>query len=183
MLFALAMLAGWGLDELTRRERAAAAPPPAGAGGRGGDLLRADRLDARRPATLAPSRLGAGARGGLGLRGPAALAPAARRGVCARRRPVLATSNLRLSALLQWLPLAGAGLALVALGLGAPPAPRRRAPGRPPSSALAVAVLVVDLFRANMGFNPAIPIEHAEQPTTPALRYLQSRTPEPLRRL
>ena len=30
-----------------------------------------------------------------------------------------------------------------------------------------MAILAVDLFRANMGFNPAIPIEHAEQPGRP----------------
>ena len=36
---------------------------------------------------------------------------------------------------------------------------------------------MVDLFRANMGFNPAIRHEHAEQPTTGAIRYLQSRAP------
>jgi hypothetical protein len=44
-------------------------------------------------------------------------------------------------------------------------------------TAVAIAVLSVDLFRANMGFNPAIPIEHAEQPSTEAIRYLQSRRP------
>ena len=43
-------------------------------------------------------------------------------------------------------------------------------------------MLVADLFRANMGFNPAIPVDHARQPATGAIRYLQSRTPEPLRR-
>jgi hypothetical protein len=42
---------------------------------------------------------------------------------------------------------------------------------------LAALVLTADLFRAHMGFNPAIPIEHAEQPTTGAIRYLQSRRP------
>jgi hypothetical protein len=43
--------------------------------------------------------------------------------------------------------------------------------------ALAVSVLVVDLFRANMGFNPAIPLENARQPTTPSIRYLQTQVP------
>ena len=38
-------------------------------------------------------------------------------------------------------------------------------------------MLVADLFRANMGFNPAIPVAHAEQPETGALRYLESRAP------
>jgi hypothetical protein len=40
-----------------------------------------------------------------------------------------------------------------------------------------VTVLTADLFRANMGFNPAIPRSHATQPETPALRLLQSRAP------
>ena len=43
--------------------------------------------------------------------------------------------------------------------------------------AVAVAILVVDLFRANMGYNTAIPVENARPPTTGAIRYLQSRRP------
>ena len=40
-----------------------------------------------------------------------------------------------------------------------------------------VALIVVDLFRANMGFNPAIPIKTASPPVTGAIRYLQSQRP------
>jgi Bacterial membrane protein YfhO len=40
-----------------------------------------------------------------------------------------------------------------------------------------LAVLAVDLFRANMGFNPAIRSADAAPPETGAVRYLQSRTP------
>jgi Bacterial membrane protein YfhO len=42
---------------------------------------------------------------------------------------------------------------------------------------LAALIIAADLFRANMGFNPAIPIDHASQPVTPALRALQARAP------
>lgn len=51
---------------------------------------------------------------------------------------------------------------------------------RLPAGALvaAAAVLVtVDLFRANMGYNPAIPISHATVPATGSIRYLQSQRP------
>ena len=36
----------------------------------------------------------------------------------------------------------------------------------------------VDLFVAGLGQNPAIPIDHATQPTTPALRFLQAHRTE-----
>ena len=48
--------------------------------------------------------------------------------------------------------------------------------------ALTVALLAADLFRANMGFNPAIRTEDAVPPTTGAIRYLQSPAPQPLHR-
>src|SRR6185503_1935794 len=41
-----------------------------------------------------------------------------------------------------------------------------------------LALVVVDLLRAGMGYNPSIPIEHAEQPQTGALRYLAARGQE-----
>jgi len=70
--------------------------------------------------------------------------------------------------------LAGAGLAVVAIGLGF--GGRARMP-LAAVAALAVVVVSVDLFRANMGFNPAIRTTRAEQPATGAIRYLQSRVP------
>ena len=129
-----------------------------------------------------PEPVRGGARRGLGLRGPAAARRRAgpRRGRAARAGDPLPQSTydiVRLGALLQWLVLAGRGLAVVLLGLLG----RGRRLGRVlPAAALAglaAAVLVADLFRANMGFNPAIPIDHAEQPSTGALRYLESRRP------
>ncbi len=44
-------------------------------------------------------------------------------------------------------------------------------------AALAVALICLDLFRAGAGFNPAISTDEASLPTTPAIRYLQSRRP------
>jgi hypothetical protein len=43
--------------------------------------------------------------------------------------------------------------------------------------ALAALLIVADLFKAGMGYNPAIPIDHATQPTTPAIKFLQSERP------
>ena len=74
------------------------------------------------------------------------------------------------AALLIWLPLAIAGAALVwarATGRLAPAA----------FAAAAIALTAVDLARAGVGQNPAIPVEHAEQPATGAIRHLQSRAP------
>jgi hypothetical protein len=78
---------------------------------------------------------------------------------------------VRLGSLLEWVVLAGAGAALVTLrqrGLIAPPL----------FAALAVGLLATDLFKAGMGFNPVIPVRHAEQPATGAVRHLQARLPE-----
>ena len=75
---------------------------------------------------------------------------------------------LRLGALLLWLAMAGAAAALLAA----------RTSGRLGASvfaALAVGLVVVDLFRAGVGINPAIDrSEEAVQPSTGALRALQA---------
>ena len=74
------------------------------------------------------------------------------------------------AALLIWLPLAAVAAALVwarATGRMAPAA----------FAAAAIALTAVDLARAGAGQNPAIPVDHAEQPATGAIRYLQSRAP------
>jgi hypothetical protein len=166
VLMALALLAGWGLDEVTRREL-----PPR--------LRRNVAIGVAAAIFCVPivwlvvagpldlGRLRPALRVAWGFADPPAVtAPGQLAGV---------TPTIRLSALLQWLPLAGAALALIAVGLGVP----RRA--RVPAGALvaaALAVVVVDLFRANMGFNPAIRTAHAQQPVTGAIRYLQSRVPQ-----
>jgi hypothetical protein len=81
-----------------------------------------------------------------------------------------AADIVRNGALAIWLPLAAAGLALVAWALA-----RRRSAAV--VVALAVALVAVDLLRANMGYNPAIPKRDAVQPVTPAVKYLQGRVP------
>jgi hypothetical protein len=43
--------------------------------------------------------------------------------------------------------------------------------------ALALALVVADLFKAGLGYNPAIEERHAKQPTTGAIRFLQRQGP------
>lgn len=69
---------------------------------------------------------------------------------------------LPMSAALDWLVIAGVGVAIVLWR---------------PIPALIVGVVVLDLLRFGMGQNPAIPIDHAKQPTTAAIRFLQHREP------
>jgi hypothetical protein len=76
---------------------------------------------------------------------------------------------MRLAAILAWVVLAAAGLALIAL--------RLRATGPRTAAALAAALVVVDLWRAGMGWNPAVDVDEARQPETPALRELQAEAP------
>ena len=77
---------------------------------------------------------------------------------------------IRLASLLEWLPMAAAAAALVALRL------QGRLSGAA-LSAVAVALIVADVFKAGMGLTPAIPVSHADPPTTPAIRYLQDQRP------
>ena len=81
-----------------------------------------------------------------------------------------AADVIRLASALVWLLFGAAALALVLL----------RERGRLPAAAfatLAVLLTVVDLFRAGMGYTPAIDERYATQPATGAVRYLQSRLP------
>ena len=77
---------------------------------------------------------------------------------------------IRMSALVLWLTLAGAGLLLLALRLTG-----RLRPG--PFVVLAVLLVCVDLFRMGMGFNPAIDQDVAEVRPTGAVRFLERRRP------
>jgi len=81
-----------------------------------------------------------------------------------------AVAVIRLASVLEWAVAGAAALVLLVLRLR----------GRLGARGFAVAALVLvalDLFKAGMGYNPAIPIEHATQPTTPAIRYLQEQAP------
>ena len=160
VLLALALLAGWGLDEVTRRELPSRLRRNLALGAAGAIfcvpiawLVVAGTLDL--------GQLRPALRVAWGFAEPPTVTlPGQLPGVA----PIV-----RLSALLQWLPLAGAALAVAARWLargGSPPAGARRGA----LVVAALAIVVVDLFRANMGFNPAIRIEHAEQPVTGAIR-------------
>jgi hypothetical protein len=77
-----------------------------------------------------------------------------------------AADVIRFSSLVIWLVFAGLGLLLVALRLR----------GRIPASAfavLAVLLVVADLFKAGMGFNPAVEQADADPPPTQAIRVLE----------
>jgi hypothetical protein len=168
-LFVLAMLAGWGLDELSsrtlrRRPRRGLAVAAAAA------IFCVPVAWLLVAGTLHPGRLGPALQLALGFSDSGPADPW-------RAASATTVATIRLSALLQWLALAGAGLALVALRLLDIRPRRTLAVPVGAFVALVLAVLVADLFRANMGFNPAIPIANAEQPTTGAIRYLQSRRP------
>ena len=78
---------------------------------------------------------------------------------------------VRLSALLEWLLPAAVAVVVVVLRL-------RGRLSATAFAAVAVVVVALDLFRAGMGYNPAIPRSHATQPATGAIRFLQSRRPE-----
>jgi hypothetical protein len=166
VLFCLAMLAGWGLDEVfasrqpgQRQRRLALAAAAA--------IFAVPFVWMLVAGALTPDKLGGGLRVAWGFEDPPSTP--------AGQLPAAAVVDIvRMSALLEWLPLAGAGLALVAVGLSA--RLRRRVPVAA-LIALAALVLAVDLFRANVGYNPAIPLDHARVPVTPALRELQSQSP------
>jgi Bacterial membrane protein YfhO len=82
-----------------------------------------------------------------------------------RTRPIVIAASL-----LEWLPFALGALALLVL----------RTRGKLAAGAfalLAIALITADLFRAGMGHNPAIPIDHARQPVTPAIERIQDASP------
>ena len=73
---------------------------------------------------------------------------------------------VRLASLLEWLPFALAGVALLAL--------RTRLRITPAVFAiLAIALTALDLFKLGMGYNPAVTFGQAAQPPAQAIRYLQ----------
>jgi len=170
LLLALALLAGWGLDELGRRDQPSRVRRRLALGAAGA-IFAAPVVWMLVAGTLEPRKVGSALEIAWGFADAPPLGP---EGSAARADAV---ATIRMGALLEWLPLAGIGLALIALRLtGA----RLRGRAMLPVAAfvaLAAAVLVADLFRANMGFNPAIPNDHAQQPTTGAIRYLQGRRP------
>jgi hypothetical protein len=165
VLLALALLAGWGLDDLSSRK-------PLGRRRRALVLGAAATIFCVPFVWMAVSRTlsSDGLRTALevawGFADPPPVNP-----LNPGEHP-LAIEIVHMSALFQWIVVAG--IALILLGL------RLRLVRPLPAAAfigLAVVLLSVDLFRANMGFNPAIRTDNAEVPTTGAIRYLQSQTP------
>jgi Bacterial membrane protein YfhO len=77
---------------------------------------------------------------------------------------------IRLAAILIWVTVAGFAVILLYLRIGRGIAPVLFA-------VLAILLVVGDLFQAGFGENPGIPDSHAVQPITPAIRYLESQSP------
>ena len=73
---------------------------------------------------------------------------------------------IRLASLIVWLTVAGAGFVLLWLRFS-----KRIAVGW--FVGLAVLLVCIDLFHAGMGYNPAIDRDYADQPATPAVRLLE----------
>jgi len=154
-LLCMALLAGWGLDELIRRER----PIP-----RSRWVLAFAVLIIVLPIAWIVIRgrtdwsylVNEGLDAAWGFATPE---------FSLRTRPILIAASL-----LEFLPFALAGLALLYL----------RARGRLSAglfAALAIALITADLFRAGMGHNPAIPIDHARQPVTPSIERIRAAYP------
>jgi Bacterial membrane protein YfhO len=165
VLLALALLAGWGLDDLAEsrargRRRRGLVLATAGV------ILCVPLVWMAAAGTLSSQALGSALEVAWGFTDPPRVNP-----LDPGANPV-AIDIVHMSSLFQWIPLAALGLALLAL---------RVRWSRPlPVAAfvtLAVALLAADLFRANMGFNSAIRTENAVPPETGAIRYLQTRRP------
>jgi Bacterial membrane protein YfhO len=149
----LALLAGWGLDELTDRELPAR---------RRGLVLALAGLLLALPVViaLADREFGRHAFGD-------ALKVAWGFAHTSPDFPAV----IKLAAVLEWVGVAAAAVVLLVLRL-------RGRLGATAFVVLAIGLTALDLFKAGMGYNPAIPVDHAEQPTTGAIRYLQSQSPE-----
>jgi hypothetical protein len=155
-LIAVALLAGWGLDELT-------GPRWGGRRGAllaiaGGALVAGPVVGALGAQSGLLSHLGEGLKVAWGFAHPPG--PGSPDAV-----PVV-----RSAAVAVWVPFAAVAAALVVLRL------RGRLAGGT-FAAVAVVLTAADLFRAGVGQTPAIPTAHARQPATGAIRYLQGRRP------
>ncbi len=155
VMLALALLAGWGLDDVRARAPALARPA------RGLLLALAGAL------ALGPILLVL-AKGGLSLH-VAGRALRSAWAFTAPPSPLLdpsARAIVHLAAVLVALPFALAASALLLARL-------RGRLGGPAWTLLALALVVLDLFRAGMGQTPAIRDSAATQPVTPAIRALR----------
>jgi hypothetical protein len=158
-VFCLALLAGWGLDEL-----AASVPS---------SRRRRVVLMAVCAALLAYPVIKVAADGALASE---RLRPALRyswtfaESALASLPPTQVADLVHFASLLEWLVLGGAAVALVLVRL-------RGRLGSTPFVAIAVLLVAADLFKAGVGWNPAIPTANAQQPASGALGYLLERRP------
>jgi hypothetical protein len=147
---AIALLAGWGLDDLLARRSA-------------GRDTRA--LGAALAAAVAVPLLVVAARAPVHahLLGDAL---AVAWGFASPPATLDRLSVIPMAAALTWIVLGGAAATVIWLG-----ARGRLAPGT--LVALAIGLTALDLLRFGMGENPAIALDHARQPATGAIRHLQ----------
>jgi hypothetical protein len=151
-LLCVALLAGWGLDDVMRRHPSRR-QRVGGAVGAGIVLLL--------PLVVVAATSGTSVRF---LREAVDIAWFFARNPLPHAPHVVAI--VRLAALVMWCTVALLAAVLLLLRLG----------GRLPArlfAALAIALVVGDLFQAGMGYNPAVPTSQATQPVTGAIRYLQ----------
>jgi hypothetical protein len=154
LMMCLALLAGWGLDELaTRRLRR-----PWAVIGLGLGMLVLPALILAARSQLSAGLLGDALKIAAGFDWPEP--PTTADGITA----------IRMGSLVAWLVFMGLAVVLVGARLS----------GRLAATAfvtLAIVLVAADLFKAGMGATPAISTDRATQPSTPAIDYLQSRTP------
>jgi hypothetical protein len=158
-LLCIAILAGWGLDDLVRFRPHGGAAVAVAALATGLLVLPVVIVLATGQSSL--HFLGSAVHIAWGFaRPPSSTAPHVE-------------AIVRLAALVTWVSVAGAAVLLLLLRLF------RRGPRLGPGlfALLAVLLVVGDLFQAGMGQNPAIPDAHATQPATAAIRYLQKQEP------
>jgi hypothetical protein len=153
-MFCFALLAGWGLDDVTDAWRASARRRRAVLG------IAATLLVIPLAVVVAAQRTGLGAlREGIEVAWLFADPPGG-------FRNVIGEDVIRMSSLVIWLTVAGAAVALLGLRL-------HRRLGPVPFVVLALLLVCADLFRAGMGFNPAIDQDVAQVPKTGAIRFLE----------
>ena len=155
LMLCLALLAGWGLDDLTRgrrlRRRGAVVAVALG-------LLALPVLVLAARGQLSAAQLGRALEIAWGFSWPPPPADADE------------ATAIRMSSLIVWLTFMALAAALVAARL-------RRRLAATAVLVLAVGLVAADLFKAGMGATPAISTEQATQRATPAIDYLQSRRP------
>jgi hypothetical protein len=155
-LLGVALLAGWGLDDLVRRRPVKAVAPVTGIVTAGLLILPVIVVIASHGTSI--RFLGHALRAAFGF--------------IAWPKPGMhnALPVIHLAGLIVWVVVASAAGVLLYLRM-------RRGLATWLFAVLAVVLVVGDLFQAGMGENPAIPDSHAEQPITPAIRFLEEQRP------